>query len=175
MATNLETKIGRIRNNVTAALAKIAEKGVTVPEGAGSDDLEGLIDAIKGIKILDVGSVTPTADTIASNYGIAHGLGATPDFFILIASGHFTNGEYQHYVKYSSSFKCSYEAGVQSYKVHRVYGYGDTNGLTSSNGTAFNISDAFDSNKFYLKLPPYVKLKAGITYCWAVGVIDTLE
>lgn len=132
-------------------------------------------EAIKGIKILDVGSVTPTEDTNVSNYGIAHGLGATPDFFILIASGHFTNGEYKDYVKYSSSFKCSYEAGLQSYKVHRVYGYGDTNGLISTNGTAFNISDAFDSNKFYLKLPPYVKLKAGITYCWAVGVIDTLE
>ena len=56
MATNLETKIGRIRNNVTAALAKIAEKGVTVPEGAGSDDLETLIDAITG-----GGATTPSS------------------------------------------------------------------------------------------------------------------
>lgn len=46
MATNLETKIQRIQTNVTAALAKIAEKGVTVPEGSTSDDLEGLIESI---------------------------------------------------------------------------------------------------------------------------------
>lgn len=48
MATALETKITRIANNVTAALAKIAEKGVTVPSGSNSDNLESLIGAISG-------------------------------------------------------------------------------------------------------------------------------
>ena len=43
MATNLETKIQRIQTNVTAALAAIADKGVTVPAGSSSNDLEGLI------------------------------------------------------------------------------------------------------------------------------------
>lgn len=32
-----------VQTNVTAALAKIAEKGVTVPDGSTSDDLETLI------------------------------------------------------------------------------------------------------------------------------------
>lgn len=49
MATNLETKIQRIQSNVTAALAKIAEKGVTVPGGSTSDDLEGLISQLKDL------------------------------------------------------------------------------------------------------------------------------
>lgn len=35
-----------VQTNVTAALAKIAEKGVTVPGDANSDDLEGLIESI---------------------------------------------------------------------------------------------------------------------------------
>lgn len=46
MATNLELKIQRIANNVRNALTKIATKGVTVPSGANSDDLETLIDEI---------------------------------------------------------------------------------------------------------------------------------
>ena len=46
MASNLETKIQRIASNVSNALAKIAEKGVTVPVGSGSDDLETLIDPL---------------------------------------------------------------------------------------------------------------------------------
>ena len=48
MATNLENKINRIQTNVTAALAAIAEKGVTVPAGSTSDDLAGLVGQITG-------------------------------------------------------------------------------------------------------------------------------
>lgn len=43
MASDLENKIGRIQTNVTNALSKIAEKGVTVPSGANSDNLAELI------------------------------------------------------------------------------------------------------------------------------------
>ncbi len=50
MATNLENKINRIQNNVTAALAAIAEKGVTVPAGSTSDDLETLIRQFKDLR-----------------------------------------------------------------------------------------------------------------------------
>lgn len=50
MATNLENKINRIQNNVTAALAAIAEKGVTVPAGSTSDDLETLIGQFKDLR-----------------------------------------------------------------------------------------------------------------------------
>lgn len=46
MATNLENKIGRIQANVTNALSAISGKGVTVPPGANSDDLEELIENI---------------------------------------------------------------------------------------------------------------------------------
>lgn len=66
MATNLETKIQRIQTNVTAALAKIAEKGVTVPDGSTSDDLEGLIESIPagggGTSVLDTCTVIIETD-----------------------------------------------------------------------------------------------------------------
>ena len=45
---SVQSEINRIKGNVTAALAKIAEKGVTVPEGANSDNLAALVEAIEG-------------------------------------------------------------------------------------------------------------------------------
>lgn len=44
---SVQAQIDRISSNVTAALAKIAEKGVTVPSMANSDDLAELIAAIE--------------------------------------------------------------------------------------------------------------------------------
>lgn len=44
---SVQAQIDRISSNVTAALAKIAEKGVTVPSSATSDDLAELIAAIE--------------------------------------------------------------------------------------------------------------------------------
>lgn len=44
---SIATEKARIKRNVRAALASIAGKGVTVPEGSNSDALEGLIKAIE--------------------------------------------------------------------------------------------------------------------------------
>ena len=52
MATNLENKINRIASNVSAALAKVADKGVNVPAGANSDDLGSLIDYLTKLPAL---------------------------------------------------------------------------------------------------------------------------
>ena len=43
---SIASQISRISGNVSAALLKIASKGVTVPTGANSDDLADLIDEI---------------------------------------------------------------------------------------------------------------------------------
>lgn len=43
---SIASQISRIAGNVSAALLKIASKGVTVPTGANSDDLADLIDEI---------------------------------------------------------------------------------------------------------------------------------
>lgn len=44
---SVQSEINRISSNVTAALAAIADKGVTVPDGSNSDSLASLIAAIE--------------------------------------------------------------------------------------------------------------------------------
>jgi hypothetical protein len=44
---SVQSQVDRIDGNVKKALAKIAEKGVSVPDDANSDDLEALIAAIE--------------------------------------------------------------------------------------------------------------------------------
>lgn len=74
MQTNLTTE----QANITAALAALTEKGVTVPAGANSNALAALIAAIEsgGGKIV-AGLYTP-ASTQSSRVTITHGLGTDP-------------------------------------------------------------------------------------------------
>ena len=44
---SIATDVARIKGNITAALAAIADKGVTVPDGSTSDALAGLIASIE--------------------------------------------------------------------------------------------------------------------------------
>lgn len=63
---SIQSEITRISANVTAALAAIARKGVTVPSGSNSDDLEDLIDAISA----GGGSAISIVDELDSHGGI---------------------------------------------------------------------------------------------------------
>lgn len=45
---SVNDQITRIKNNVTNSLSAVQEKGVSVPEGANSDNLPGLIAQISG-------------------------------------------------------------------------------------------------------------------------------
>lgn len=70
---SVQTQIDRIDGNVKNALATIAEKGVTVPTDANSDDLETLIDAIAtgggGYASGDIVKAWQTSDlTVGSGY-----------------------------------------------------------------------------------------------------------
>lgn len=70
----------RIKGNITAALAAIADKGVTVPDGSTSDALAGLIASIQaggGGVIFSTGIFVPAED--ATSCTIQHELGVVPD------------------------------------------------------------------------------------------------
>ncbi|MBR5367005.1 MAG: hypothetical protein IK132_12240 [Clostridia bacterium] len=85
---SIQSEITRISANVTAALAAIARKGVTVPSGSNSDDLEDLIDAISAgggsaISIVDeldshggtirhITAVDLSGDTVAADKMLAN-------------------------------------------------------------------------------------------------------
>lgn len=58
---SIGTDVARIKGNITAALAAIADKGVTVPDGSTSDALASLIASIEAGGVSSVtGTVTLT-------------------------------------------------------------------------------------------------------------------
>lgn len=79
---SIGTDVARIKGNITAALAAIADKGVTVPDGSTSDALAELIASIEagggGSSIsIKQGSVTFAAPTTSYQF-----VEDTPDIFI---------------------------------------------------------------------------------------------
>lgn len=78
----IATDLARIKGNITAALAAIADKGVTVPDVSTSDALAGLIASIEtggsssSIRV-EQGSVTFTTNTTSYTF-----IDDEPDIFI---------------------------------------------------------------------------------------------
>lgn len=89
---SVQSEINRISGNVTAALAAIAEKGVTVDSGSTSDDLATLIAAIEtggGGGKYSYGTFQLSEEITLNTttpYTFEHGLGQKPDFVILSAN-----------------------------------------------------------------------------------------
>lgn len=76
---SVQSEITRLSDNVTAALAAIADKGVTVPDGSNSDSLAALIAAIEaggGKSYFE----KVTIATQLRNYTMTHNLGVIPNF-----------------------------------------------------------------------------------------------
>ena len=83
----LENSIDRLRTNVSAALAAIAEKGVDVT-GADSDDLAALIALISGGGGYTNGEFTVAATTsgAAEAVTVTHNFGRIPNIAVAINS-----------------------------------------------------------------------------------------
>lgn len=68
---SIGTDVARIKGNITAALAAIADKGVSVPDGSTSDALAGLIASIEAggsASGLVCGEFTMASDSVS--YGL---------------------------------------------------------------------------------------------------------
>lgn len=178
----IQAQIDRIKNNVTRSLAKVAEKGVTVPADANSDDLEGLIDAITGgagggsgsalptgISAIECGSVTPTSD-ISATHSIAHNLGVIPDFLIVVAKS-IPEDSLMH----ALTIKKDYEQSGQQFEARHIRSYynGSTVGAGNKNYPAGRLP--FTETTANIECSSSASLKAGVTYYWIVGVIDGLN
>lgn len=82
---SVQTQIDRISGNVSAALAAIAEKGVTVPDGSNSDALHELILSIEaggGNIYTEMFSVSENMIG-AVNLTFEHNLGRVPTCFVI--------------------------------------------------------------------------------------------
>lgn len=181
---SIQAQIDRIKNNVTRSLAKVAEKGVTVPADANSDDLEGLIDAITGgggsltgIAAISSGTFTPTAD-IDSKYVINHGLDVTPNFYQIYALGAFDAAEnigcvYHCDCTIKNFIGTSTGATKQGYK---TYIYVTSSGSVSSSVGSIPTATTYITKTAINFVPAGMcKLKAGTTYVWVAGYVDDLN
>ena len=172
---SVQAQIDRISSNVTAALAKIAEKGVTVPSMANSDDLAELIAAIEaggGGGGLPDGFAALASDTVTfanATYGptIEHGLGVVPNFFYVVAEGSPTTADFSNYLIAHLAVKQTLEGNSGYYVTLSV----SSAGVTMANTQvikADNIGNYFNTTT----IMPYGYFKRGKTYRWAAGVMD---
>ena len=164
--------LGTEQSNVTAALAAIAGKGVTVPDGSNSNSLASLIAGIEaggGAKIA-TGSFTPTAD--CNYYEITHNLGEKPTLAIclctIIIKGSFDvlyDDSTQRIVRFNSN---NYLSGTAE-TVNSIINQTKPSGSTITNAGMYNATEntikagnELISSKFFL---------AGVQYIWIVAVI----
>lgn len=91
---SVQSEITRLSDNVTAALAAIADKGVTVPDGSNSDSLASLIAAIEaggGGGDFTLGEFTLAANTMG--YILAEDIDE-PTFIAVYKVENITDGDY---------------------------------------------------------------------------------
>lgn len=122
---------------------------------------------------VEAGTYTPETDEYASQVSIAHGLGAIPDF-VIVMSDAFT-AEQSYTVNYIGNSYCSKTnlsasnlsfSGVGYYLKSKM---NDTTIIQSYEQVAHTKFLSIDS----FKIPYYYsadKLKAGVTYHYLVGI-----
>lgn len=139
---SIASQISRIAGNVSAALLKIASKGVTVPTGANSDDLANLIDEI------------PVYDDVTATPGIIKS--GLSDFF---NSGSSSNNDVSLTPKYSNQEghidAHTDEPGTpEYYKIKRTTPVlsGGSIGNKKASATAVNASISDSTNNSGVKI-----------------------
>lgn len=165
---SVQTQIDRISGNVSAALAAIANKGVTVPSGSTSDALAELIAAIEaggglpdGVSAITTGVYIPASNVKTSE--IEHGLDVVPNFFFMKCT-QITSSINYAIVGYASYDKYCF---VQGYR-RGSYCYGGTgysNSLFTSSAVTVNAPTFGDKTAQYTTY-----FESGAEYHWIAGV-----
>lgn len=157
---SIGTDVARIKGNITAALAAIADKGVTVPDGSTSDALASLIASI------EAGS----SDTLLG-YNLLSGTitlsKETTDLIYLVEGAGFKEAHYGFCALWNSNIKI---VGTidGSYVGSSALTGGTTFAITSKDSNAYNFKLLRPSDKGSLLLlqTNEYKLKPGDMYCW---------
>lgn len=175
---SVQTQIDRISGNVSAALAAIAEKGVTVPDGSTSDALAELIASIQaGVGIneikIDSGTFTPAEDvseyavepSVQMDNVVIHALLPNLDGAGLTVAPSNTAG---YYIGYSIPGFSSRQ--IQAYFSDASFGgvYLSGGGYAHVQRQAYtNISTQPLNNPYgSLMNKSYFKFLAGVEYLW---------
>ena len=175
---SVQTQIDRISGNVSAALAAIAEKGVTVPDGSNSDALAELIASIEA----GGGGGVESGDWACGTYIPTETLNIGTKHYITIDTG-LQEIRFFAFVRNKLSNPVAYEyiMVVWDYNGGDYYGYR----LANSSGNSINsIRAAMTVNNEYVGNSMYADggimkfhgatsstlVAAGNTYMWfAIG------
>ena len=168
---SIATDVSRIKGNVTAALAAIADKGVTVPAGSTSDALAGLIASIEagggGGYEVSIGIITPTEDSTALSF--EHGLSKAPDYVIVFLPYGYSYTTYcnslrMYYKKYGySTIDEKWDAYVTSSSASNLK---HPNSMSSSQ-SAFDINETtVTANECTFGFSSNMKWMSGKPYLW---------
>ena len=190
MATNLQAE----QTSITNALAALADKGVTVPDGSTSDALAGLIEALEtggGVKIAQ-GSLTFAEDRSLSNsLEIEHNLGVVPNFYYLyspdaeIKSGARYGkgfvlfcGDIDDVETYFSVAKVMVSSSVTKWSQSAGGTSEESNGgrlITGNTAGSYTLINMANSSRFYIQGYWYASygavLQAGCTYYWTAAEV----
>lgn len=156
---SVQSEINRISSNVTAALAAIADKGVTVPDGSNSDSLAALIAAIEAgggeypvpwIKGVSAGTITPSEDARTLNIHVGGELSVLTGLILGVRHGTVTG---------------SYIKGVYFINVNQVSETSTLSGLIygSSRG---QISVSVSNGDIVLRSSTASLFLSGVTYAY---------
>lgn len=162
---SIATDVSRIKGNITAALAAIADKGVTVPDGSTSDALASLIASIEaggggGDKTLAYGEFTPSID--CNVIEIEHGLGVQPKMFVEIEQ--FDHSDYKQYDNMLSFFAEAYDGKIVMVSVkHTSSSSANSNNLQFSSSRTYSdlFTGAGNTSYGQVKMANNIKVVVG--------------
>lgn len=178
---SVRTQIDRIKAAKDDIATAIAEKGVTVPSETLIDGMAGLIAAIEsggglpdGVSALATGTITPTNDTSAAS--IMHNLGVKPDFAILMLDKATDTAADTTMALYSVLIysPITLPNGTTYYALGYRHGV-NSNGSLAGNNNNDSTGNSYPATETTVYIPLIFSLKAGHTYRWICGVIDSIN
>lgn len=157
---SIATETARIKGNVAAALAAVAEKGVTVPDGSTSDALAELIasidagggDTLLGYNLLS-GTITLSEETTGS--------------ILLLESSGAKDSSYGFCALWHSNMQ--FVGGVLNDYIDATASTGGTSFAITAKGNNANTYKMLwldMDGKLTLYQNSTYKLKPGVMYCW---------
>lgn len=158
---SIATDVSRIKGNITAALAAIADKGVTVPDGSTSDALASLIASIEaggGSSTKDVYFGTETLNNPSSSMIIPFNI---PDVIVIVGT---VSGGSSDQVGLAIHIKDANGGIYQEKRRYQSTKY--LIGTSATDGSLFTLSE-------YANIGFYIKINSGETsYGTQFGTVD---
>lgn len=182
---NGDGNVGIAEEEIAKIIASNIKAGISILGVTGTYSGSGSLPA--AISALKTGTFTPSSD-LTSNRAIAHGLGTTPNFFLIYPTADSIDAvDFSGYnalqmflAKPHTEYNASSEAIDYTGIFNRTYGYAYTGTSTTTAKNYFltaiiNVSTKSSyvtASYIYAQANAAYKLKAGITYRWIAGVFS---